>query len=265
VRGGRSSREGGGTAGSDDFLAGVPLWPRVAHGQDVTDTTARARYPLLDAIDGARLGRGRWTYAGRLIVDGLDTTSRGTQMLTLAAGSEPGTLIFTMDRTDRHAKPGGDSLVVRVLDLRLLRHTFYRLGKSRTRDFSRDTVPRVLTWKSVDFGLHSTLYRAVLLLQVTPLDRDWRGSVYLPRLVGEADPPPGRWVLSPLDMRVAGDEMITTPAGRFDCWKLEASFRDRRALVWVSKSPQWVVKLAQPHGSDGVWEQLLTSATPSAP
>jgi RNA polymerase sigma-70 factor (ECF subfamily) len=41
--------------------------------------------------------------------------------------------------------------------------------------------------------------------------------------------------------------------------------RGRRALVWVSQSPQRVVKLEQPQGEDAVWEQVLISTTPPAP
>lgn len=254
------ARSGGprdGSAGVAEFLAGVPLWPRAAFAQTVTDTTARAKYELLDKVAG-RFGRGRWVYDARLIVDGIDTTSQGIRTLTVAAGVQPGTLVLTTDQTHRFARPMGDSLVVDEASLRLLRRTFYYQSKSNMRDFTRDTVPHFVTWRNVDVGWHGTLYRA--LLQATPLSEGWRGSVYLQRGVGQ-----DRWVVSPLDLKVTGRESVTTPAGRFLCWIVEARFGGRRALLWVSQSPQWVVRLDQPQGKDAVWQQVLVSATPPAP
>jgi hypothetical protein len=254
------ARSGGlrdGSGGVAEFLAGVPLWPRPAFAQGVTDTTGRAKYELLDKVAG-RFGRGRWVYDARLIVDRIDTTSQGTRTLTIAAGAEPGTVVLTTDQTHRFARPVGDTIVVDEASLRLLRHTFYYQSKSNTHDFTRDTVPHFATWRNVDVGWHGTLYRA--LLQATPLSERWRGSVYLPWGMRK-----DRWMVSPLDLRVTGQEAVTTPAGRFSCWIVEARFRGRRALVWVSQSPQRVVKLEQPQGEDAVWEQVLVSVTPPKP
>lgn len=242
--------DGGTEPGAEDLFSGAPLWPRAAHAQAVTDTTARAKYPLLDAIDGTRFGRGRWTYAAHLITDGLDTSSQGTRTHTVTPGPEPGTLILTTAQTHRYARPRGDSLVVRLPELLLVRYIFSGPDTSGIVDFSLDTVPRHLTFKSLDISWRT---RSLALLQTLPLHRDWRGSVYRPWLVGD-----NRWVVSPLDLRVIGDEVVVTPTRQFDCWKLEARFRNRRLLVWVGKSPQWVVKLAQPHG-DAAWEQVLTA------
>jgi hypothetical protein len=254
ARGGGPGDPAGGVA---EFLAGVPLWPRAAFAQGVTDTTGRAKYELLDKVAG-RFGRGRWVYDARLIVDRIDTTAQGTRTLTIAAGAEPGTVVLTTDQTHRFARPVGDTIVVDEASLRLLRHTFYYQSRNNTHDFTRDTIPHFVNWRNVDVGWHGTLYRA--LLQATPLSERWRGSVYLPRGVGR-----DRWVVSPLDLRVSGEEIVTTPAGRFRCWVVEARFGGRRALVWVSQSPQRVVKLQQPQGDDAVWEQVLVSATPPAP
>jgi len=251
----RGAGDAGG--GVTEFLAGVPLWPRAAFAQAVTDTTAPAKYTLLDKVSG-RFARGRWVYDARLIVDGIDTTSQGVRTLTTAPGRDPGTIVLTTDQTHRFARPMGDSLVVDEASLRVLRHTFYYQSKSNTRDFTRDTIPHFVTWRNVDVGWHGTLYRA--LLQATPLNEGWRGSVYLPHGVGKA-----RWVVSPLDLRVTGQETVTTPAGRFRCWVVEARFSGRRALVWVSQSPQWVVRLDQLQGSDAVWQQVLVSTTPPSP
>jgi hypothetical protein len=250
----RPSTEGAWSASPDEFLSDVPLWPRAAHAQAVTDTTARAKYPLLDVIDGTRLGRGRWTYAAHLITDGVDTSSQGTRTYTVTPGSEPGTLILATAQTHRYARPRRDSLVVRLPELRLVHYVFSGPDTSGTVDLSRDTVPRHLTFESLDISWRT---RSLALLQALPLHRDWRGSVYRPWLVGD-----NRWVVSPLDLRVIGDEVVATPAGRFDCWKLDARFRNRRLLVWVGKSPRWVVKLAQRHGGDAAWEQVLTAYSP---
>jgi len=253
----RSAGPGDSGGGVAEFLAGVPLWPRTAFAQAVTDTTARAKYPLLDKVTG-RFARGRWVYDARLIVDGIDTTSQGIRTLTTAPGRDPGTIVLTTDQTHRYARPMGDSLVVDEARMRILRRTFYYQSRRNTHDVARDTIPHFVTWRNVDVGWHGTLYRA--LLQATPLSEGWRGSVYLQRGIGK-----DRWVVSPLDLRVTGQETVTTPAGRFRCWIVEARFSGRRALVWVSQAPQWVVRLDQLQGNDAVWQQVLVSATPPTP
>jgi len=253
----RSGGLGDPSGGVAEFLAGVPFWPRAAFAQGVADTTGRAKYELLDKVPG-RFARGRWVYEARLIVDGIDTTSQGIRTLAIASGKEPGTVVLSTDQTHRFARPMGDSLVVDEASMQMLRRTFYYQGKSNTHDFTRDTIRQVVAWRNVDVGWHGTLYRA--LLQATPLSKRWRGSVYVPRGIGK-----DRWVMSPLDLRVSGEETVTTPAGRFSCWIVEARFRNRRARVWVSQSPQRVVKLEQPQGEDAVWQQVLVSTTPPAP
>src|SRR5437016_1724268 len=73
--------------------------------------------------------------------------------------------------------------------------------------------------------------------------------------------------LSPRRRQVGGEERVRVPAGTFDCWKVDTKLRRTEATLWIAKSGQWVVKLAQHMGSDAVWEQVLTAytVTPPAP
>jgi hypothetical protein len=114
-------------------------------------------------------------------------------------------------------------------------------------------APLVLRWARVDL---------TLLLQVLPLGRGWRGSVYSVRLAG---PDPSKTGFAPIDLRVVGSGRIEVPAGRFDCWKLELRDGQESVLtLWVSKDRGWLVK-TEPRASDWRTESDLVSATPRAP
>jgi len=102
------------------------------------------------------------------------------------------------------------------------------------------------------------------LMQVLPLERGWRGSVYSVRLVG---PDPSKAQFVPLDLRVVGGGVIEVPAGRFDCWKVEVregKETENPLTLWVSKDRGWLVRADQ-RGTDGRSETPLLSATPPAP
>jgi hypothetical protein len=114
-------------------------------------------------------------------------------------------------------------------------------------------APLVLRWARVDL---------TLLLQVLPLDRGWRGSVYS---VGPVGPDPSKTGFAPVDLRVVGSGRIEVPAGRFECWKL--AFRESpesMLTLWVSKDRGWLVRADQ-RGTDGHSETPLLSATLPAP
>jgi len=111
-------------------------------------------------------------------------------------------------------------------------------------------APIVLRWARVDL---------TLLLQVLPLDRWWRGSVYSVGLVG---PDPSKTGFAPVDLRVVGSGRIEVPAGRFECWKVELRESPESMLtLWVSKDHGWLVKTEQ-RGWDWRAESALVSATP---
>jgi len=111
-------------------------------------------------------------------------------------------------------------------------------------------APLVLRWARVDL---------TLLLQVLPLDRWWRGSVYSVGIVG---PDPSKTAFAPVDLRVVGSGRAEVPAGGFECWKVELRESPESMLtLWVSKDHGWLVKTEQ-RGWDWRAESALVSATP---
>jgi hypothetical protein len=72
---------------------------------------------------------------------------------------------------------------------------------------------------------------APVLLGAVTLGPGWKGyAVMIGWAVVDAD------VKMPVELGVDGDESITVPAGRFDCWRLSIRYRDRRIAFWARKS-----------------------------
>ncbi|PYO43902.1 MAG: hypothetical protein DMD29_01400 [Gemmatimonadetes bacterium] len=246
-----------------ELFDGTPLMPAILQAQQISDTAARARFPLLGAVDGSRVRIGGWTYAGRMITDGIDTSAQGVRMFSVVRGERNGheVWIVTTSTTGRYTRGAmGDSLFLEQGSLRLTRRVmYYTGGHARARDYP-DSLQQPLSWRQADVGWHGTLHK--LLFQLTPLSRSWHGSAYVALPVDR-----DRWRIFPLDQQVVGEERVRVPAGTFDCWKVDTKLRRTEATLWIAKSGQWVVKLAQHMGSDAVWEQVLTAytVTPPAP
>ena len=256
----RSSNDGEPSFGLFD---GTPLLPATLQAQQVSDTAARARFPVLGAVDAARVRVGRWTYAGQMISDGIDTSAQGVSAFAVDRGELRGqhVWIITTTTTGRYTRGAmGDSLFLEEVSLRPRRRVMYYTGGHANERYYPDSLSQPLSWRQADAGWHGTLYR--LLFQLTPLTRSWRGSAYVALPVDR-----DRWKLFPLDQQVVGEERVTVAAGTFDCWKVDTKLRRTEATLWVAKSGQWVVKMAQHMGSDAVWERVLTgyTLTPPAP
>ena len=245
---------------SFDLFGGTLLLPAGLQAQQISDTAARARYPLLGAVDGTRIRSGQWTYDGRLIEDGfVDSTSQGLRVVSVAQAEQNGrpVWIVTTSTTGRYTRGAmGDSLFLEQSTLRLMRRVmYYTGGHANSRDYP-DSARYAISWQWADVGWHGTLYR--LLFQLTPLTRKWRGSVYLALPVDR-----DRWKVFPLDQQVVGEEVVRVPAGTFDCWKVLTKLRRTEATIWIEKRGQWVVKVQQRGGEDAVWEQVLSAYTSS--
>ena len=240
---------------------GTPLLPATLQAQQISDTAARARYPLLGAVDGGRVRSGRWTYEGRMIEEGIDTTSQGVRAFSVAPAERDGRPVWIVatTTTGRYTRGAmGDSLFLEQGSLRLVRRVmYYTGGHAHARDYP-DSVRHALSWRQADMGWHGTLHR--LLFQLTPLTRSWRGSAYVALPVDR-----DRWKIFPLDQHVVGEERVRVPAGTFDCWKVFTKLRGTEATLWIEKRGQWVVKLSQRGGEDAVWEQVLTAYTVTSP
>jgi hypothetical protein len=72
---------------------------------------------------------------------------------------------------------------------------------------------------------------ASIFLMAAPLHRNWRGSA---SLLGWAVVPNDVFV--PITMRVEGEEPITVPAGKFDCWRIGIKIGDKHISYWARKS-----------------------------
>lgn len=93
---------------------------------------------------------------------------------------------------------------------------------------------------------------APVFLMAAPLARDWSGSASLLGWAVRDDD-----VLLPIELRVEGEERITVPAGRFDCWRLSLTFSGRRLDYWVRKIDGLGVRVLE-----GGRETLLTRVSP---
>jgi len=200
-----------------------------------------------------------WSYDASLTVDQVVTTPQGTRRFSVAPGSYHGrhTWMIAAEGRGTYARSlFADTLIVTQDDLQLLRYA----GRHGMWAAAADSATRFLSWRAADVGWLGSIYRA--LFQLERLDRQWRGSVYLPWRYGDRG---GKVSYYPLDMRVDGEEQIAVPAGRFDTWRVAVQGRRTAMTVWVSKESHWVVKIAIPSRPDAVWEQALVSISPLPP
>jgi hypothetical protein len=248
--------------GASDFLERAPLFLATAYAQEASDTVGRATYRLLDRVSDTRLTPGSWSYEATMTVDGRVTTPQGSRRLSIAADTyqgEPVWIVATEGNGTYARTPFRDSLIVAQRDLRLLRRTTELGPPPRVWEFSAGSAVRFLSWRYVDVSWLGSLYRA--LFQLEQLDRDWRGSVYLPWPRGTDR----RCTYYALNLKVEGEERVTTPAGAFDTWRVAVQGGRRDMTVWVSRDSRWVVKVAITSGQDAIWEQVLVAVTPPAP
>lgn len=236
---------------------GTPFVPAPLGAQQRSDTAAKAKYPLLGTVDITRVRAGQWTYDGRMITDGIDTSSQGMRVFSMAQAEQHGRPVWIATTTvtgpfTRGAM--GDSLFFEPGSLRLMRRVvYYTGGHANAQDFP-DSLGSSLSWHQSNASWHGTLHR--LLFQLTPVTRDWRGSAYVALPVDR-----DRWRIFPIDQRVVGDELVRVPAGTFDCWKVVTTLRTTTTTIWIEKQGHWIVKLSQ-RGGDAVWEQVLSRVRP---
>jgi len=144
-----------------------------------------------------------------------------------------------------------ESAYVAKSDLRLLRRSVHVSPYRRfarinvVQQFSGDSVAGRMTTDGPSIGAGRVFARelprafapfiserlAPLFFMAVPLGQDWRGSASLLGWAVRDDD-----VLLPVEMRVEGGEMITVPAGRFDCWRLSLRVSGRPIHYWVRKS-----------------------------
>jgi len=187
---------------------------------------------------------GRMT--GRLI--GMVTTDRDTvkgvpawRLVSSNSGMRDGRAITTID-----------SVFVARTDLRLLRRTvletpYRRYDEIRiVQAFSGDSVfgrmnakgadatpagRPIARWLPPSRGPYVADAFAPILFAAIDLRAGWTGSA---SLVGWAVV--SRDIFMPVKLRVEGEDSVSVPAGRFDCWRLSVVGGRRAVSNWVRKS-----------------------------
>ena len=169
-----------------------------------------------------------------------------------------------------------DSVFVSRADFRLLRRTtlekpYRRYDEIRiVQEFRADSVVGRMNAKGADASAGgrpiarrlptarapyiADAFAPVALIAVD-LRSGWAGSA---SIVGWAVVDPD--VYMPIDLRVEGEESITVPAGRFDCWRLSIRGGGHVVSHWVRKSDGVGVRSAEQTSNGGRREVLLLSA-----
>jgi hypothetical protein len=233
---------------------------------------------LISDLDLTRVAGGTWTYEGRTTTDGIHTGTTGQLAITASAARLDGTPVWLITTERSPVRDAADSLYVSRATLRPLRSAVNGRN-SRTHIVQQYSADSVYETIDVTGRGERHLRSAValpgapetpglvlsqfgtdlnLLSQALPLRRGWRGSAYTFGLASRAGPIPP---FAPIAFRVIGRDVVTVPAGSFDCWKLEViqgAGGEARSYLWLSRDQQWVVK-AEYRGDDFVFEQVLTT------
>lgn len=287
VRSGERSTAGAETD-YEDVAAALSLVPRAALAQQ-TGPPRTPRYDLVHDLDASRAHAGTWTYETCTTTDDVLTQCRSRLTIIVREAQraeQPAWLMIQRLAFVRGWSSTSDTIYVppdtTYFARQTLRPTYWAMTGERihvVRDFTRDSVheavditgPHLRSWRASaklpgaadqPLVLRWARFDVALLLQVLPLARGWRGSVYS---VGLMDPVLSASPFPPLDLRVVGSERIDVPAGRFDCWKVEMRLDDETAMtLWASKDRGWLIKT---EGGEPDWrtESTLISATPPEP
>ena len=262
--------------------------PRAAMAQQAGPPRT-PRYDLVHHLDGSQAHVGTWTYETCTTTD--DVLSKCGSRLTIIVrevqrAEQPSWLMIQRLAYVRGWSSTNDTIYVPPDTTYFARQTLRPLYWAMTgerirtvRDFTPDSLreavditgPHPRSWRAsarlpgsadAPLVLRWARFDVALLLQVLPLARGWRGSVYSVGLIGRI---PGASPFPPLDFRVVGSERIEVPAGRFDCWKVEMRIGDETAMtLWASKDGGWLIKTKQGE-RDWQTELTLVSATPPTP
>ena len=110
-----------------------------------------------------------------------------------------------------------------------------------------------------ELGPYLTDAFAPLALMAVPVDATWTGNA---ALLGWAVV--SRDVFVSIEMRVAGEERLTVPAGTFDCWRLSIRFAGGEISYWMRKSDGLGVRVLDQRNAatTGTRETVLRRVTP---
>jgi hypothetical protein len=190
-----------------------------------------------------------------------DSTGRriGVHNIAIHVGpsSVDGVTAWRLVSEDRELRPGVqvdvETVFVARADARLLRRTlhvspyrrFQRINLWQDFPGGGDSVTGRMNTEGPSIGAGRTYARrlppafapyitdriAAVLLMAAPLHRDFSASASLIGWAVRDDD-----IMIPVELRVEGEETITVPAGRFDCWRLSVRFSGGQVDYWARKS-----------------------------
>jgi hypothetical protein len=242
-------------------VGGAPFAPSAAFGQERAPRILSPRYPLITEIEPSRVHAGRWTYQESSTAEGVYTTSQRSRTLVIVTGAWGRQAAWILTGSETR-----DTVLVDRATLRPLRYVRPLRRGYLIQQFAPDSMTELLSLARPPDESERTLRGAAklpasggpllvswsphsleLLVRALPLDQSWRGSVYSVNWITMTA---SLAAFTPLDLRVTGTEWVVVPAGRFDCWRLEARQADERATLWVSRDQGWLV-LRRHRWSDG--------------
>ena len=199
--------------------------------------------------------------------------------MQVAPASVNGEMAWRVVSTDREQWPGVqvdvESVYVARTDARLLRRNvhmapyrrFERINLWQEFPGRGDSVTGRMNTEGPSIGAGRTFARrlpepyapyitdriAAVLLMAAPLSRDFSASA---SLIGWGVRDDDLFI--PVELRVEGEETITVPAGRFDCWRLSVRFAAGRVDYWARKSDGLGVRVVNATSAPGRREIVLT-------
>ena len=219
--------------------------------------------------------RRTWRDSANKVIDRIDGVTTVERMMR---GNTPELLIVARNEGSRAGKSllKIDSVEISRDNLRMLRQASLERPYSRYDDiriehvFRGDSVVGVMraTQKGVitarrpiarklpsSAGPYLADAIAPILLGATNLRSGWSGSASILGWAVRDDD-----VFTPIELRVERDDVITVPAGRFDCWLVSIRVDRRTVAYWVRKSDGVGVRALERETSGNTREVVLMSA-----
>lgn len=249
-----------------ELLRGTGLWPSSGDPGRIPRDIPPPTYTLIDsrALDTSRLITGVWTYRTEARTEARATVFNRGDRVRLARATYAGQSVWMVSAAGQNRAEGWTQFVdTNYLDASSLRplRAFWTASKGRIRieqSFWPDSAHESLVWTDPKRGSlrgsmalpfpstvlflndWSTNHLAVLF-PAFRLARGWRGSLFQVSFLSRRDLSRA----TPLNLRVAGRERVTVPAGTFDCWRLEVEshfWAPERVRMWVSRDKGWLIK-----------------------
>jgi hypothetical protein len=225
---------------------------------------------------GLRLRGGSWTYGvsrGGNAAGEYTYSARRTEL----NGQRAWLLVHGTGRATRYFR-GADSLWTTADSMRPLQRVSLLPSGRREQTFRADDVligttqNGYTTWRTVPLrdstrkqvGAVIRSNEIAIMLQAMPLGPAWKGSIPLAGS-GEA----GMFTPVWFNFQVEGSEVVTVPAGTFDCWRVRMGMTsevdslikgERPGMtMWISKDRQWLVQQTIVIPGKDSWKHALVA------